>query len=164
MDELKETAGVSRSKISKFSYPTMPYFFEESKGLLADSLKNEVTPSKIPAGEIRAHHLKLLNCPLCTRKYWKENKLKEHMKMHHADRNLKKEETDRRYEISRCPECKEQLHTKVEMYVHRLTHLIPEFKKVKCPFCDTNQYSFDGLKEHVKKVHNLKEMVLPNLS
>jgi len=143
--------------ISSFSYPTMPYFFEEQKDILADPLKNEVTPSKSSPGKIRAHHLKLLNCPLCTRKYWKESKLKEHMKMHHAEKKIKKEETDRRYEISRCPECKEQLHTKVEMYVHRLTHLIPEFKKVKCPFCDNNQYSFDGLKEHVKSVHNLKD-------
>ena len=145
------------SEISSFSYPRMPYFFEEQKELLADPLQNEVTPSKTSPGMISAHHLKLLNCPLCTRKYWKENKLKEHMKMQHTERKVKKEETDRRYEISRCPECKEQLHTKVEMYVHRLTHLIPEFKKVKCPFCDHNQYSFDGLKEHVKTAHKLKE-------
>jgi len=158
MDNLEETTGSSMSNDKKmFSYPSMPYFFEESKDLLADPQKNEVTPSKTSPGKIRAHHVKLLNCPHCTRKYWKESKLKEHMKMHHAERKIKKEEIDRRYEISRCPECKEQLHTKVEMYVHRLTHLIPEFKKVKCPFCDNNQYSFDGLKEHVKSVHNLKD-------
>jgi len=146
---------MSSDKIVNSSYPRSPYFFIKPKFPFVDPRQVEVTPSKYSPESTRAQHVKLLACPHCTRKYWKESELKEHIKQQHTE--IVKVETDQKHEISRCPECKEQLKTKVEMYVHRLTHIVPEFKKLKCLICDQNQFTFDGLKQHVRAAHKIQD-------
>jgi len=143
--------------------PTIPFFYLEQKELLAKPWKIETTPKKMSpngASSVICSTLEHFNCPHCTRKYWKESKLREHIKIQHVD-NMQKvsiaDSNEKRFEISRCPECKKQLKTKTDMYVHRLTHIIPDFKKMKCPLCGIDQHAYHNLKEHVKTVHKLQE-------
>jgi len=111
------------------------------------------TNKKSSPRKVNPRKVQLFACPQCTRKYWKESKLSEHMRLHHTHKTQKADSD--RYEVSRCPECKEQLKTKTEMYVHRLTHLLPDFQKMKCPLCGNDQHTFEGLKRHVISAHNL---------
>ena len=105
------------------------------------------------------------NCQYCTRKYWKQNKLRDHVKTHHTGKPSHQEnvaknndgEEGKKFLISRCPDCKMQLQTKTDMYVHRLTHIIPTFSSMNCPICKKSQCTFPALKDHMKKEHGIAE-------
>ena len=93
------------------------------------------------------------DCEVCSRKYWKKSKLEAHMRTQHGKRSPE----DKRSLISQCPECRVQLENKTEMFVHRLTHLLPSFAMMCCPLCGEDQYSFNNLKQHMRTEHQVRE-------
>ena len=109
------------------------------------------------------------NCQLCTRKYWKFSKLKDHIKSIHGKRQKTEKsnnkfgttrgkcEIDKRNLVSQCPECGDQLQTKTEMFVHRLTHIIPGFSSMKCPLCGESQHCWSNMKKHMQCQHKILE-------
>ena len=101
------------------------------------------------------------NCDVCSRKYWKRAKLDAHMRTQHAKKEkvtVSRSPDDKRSRlVSQCPECLVQLENKTEMFVHRLTHLLPSFALMSCPLCGEDQYSFNNLKQHMRTEHDVRE-------
>jgi len=72
-------------------------------------------------------------------------------------KNVDMPEKIERYQLSKCPDCKKQLKTKTDMYVHRLTHLVPGFETMPCPLCGDSQYTYDTLNHHVRTEHKVED-------
>ena len=149
-------------------------------------MKNEekddvMTPMKLgpqyTSPYCQTQSIEQFNCNFCTRKYWKPSKLKDHLKSHHFGKKLvKKNHYDDKRDIvskgsqlnatfsrvffkafQKCPDCKKQLQTKTDMYVHRLTHRNPAFAQISCILCKKNQFTYGALKTHVREKHGIKE-------
>eukprot|EP00092_Neocalanus_flemingeri_P003651 GFUD01003922.1.p1 GENE.GFUD01003922.1~~GFUD01003922.1.p1 ORF type:complete len:626 (-),score=124.50 GFUD01003922.1:39-1916(-) len=154
----KKLPSAARS-IASSSPPSIPYFYLEQKELLAQPWKINTKPQKISLSRKKAvkDNTEQFNCPHCTRKYWKQTKLREHVRINHFEKMETAETVVDRYQVSKCPDCKKQLKTKTDMYVHRLTHLVPSFKIMNCPLCGESQYTYNTLKYHVRTEHKVEE-------
>ena len=133
--------------------------------------KGTVTPEKgtpRKSGKPKEKSADQFDCGLCSRKYWRRSKLETHLRTQHGEKEKEKvvkvvkvvtarSPEDKRSLISQCPDCKAQLENKTEMFVHRLTHLLPSFAMMSCPLCGNHQYSFNNLKDHVRTVHQVSE-------
>ena len=122
--------------------------------------KSTKSPRKSPKSKERS--IEQFNCQFCSRKYWKKSKLAAHIKTKHdlkekKEDKLAKSPEDKRNLVSKCPDCQVQLENKTQMYVHRLTHILPSFSLMRCPLCSENQYSLNNMKTHMKTVHHLQE-------
>ena len=118
----------------------------------------KITPRK--AGKPKEKSVDQFDCELCSRKYWRRSKLEAHLRTHHGQKEkavTARSPEDKRSLISQCPECRVQLENKTEMFVHRLTHILPAFSMMSCPLCGDNQYSFTNPKHHVREVHEVRE-------
>ena len=128
----------------------------ESQGSGVSSKKSLKSPRKSPKSREKSVQQQF-DCHLCSRKYWKRSKLEAHLRTKHDKREAGgRSVEDRRNLVSKCPDCKVQLENKTQMYVHRLTHLIPAFSLMSCPLCSKNQYSFTNLKTHMKTAHKVE--------
>lgn len=130
--------------------------------VMESSVEPQQTPEKMTPEKpekLKEKSVDQFDCSLCSRKFWKKSKLETHMKTRHEKKEkvAVRSPDDKRTLISTCPECKVTLENKTEMFVHRLTHLLPAFSMMSCPLCQENQYSFNNLKYHVKTVHQVME-------
>ena len=157
--EKEEEDSKFREMVAKTKFVFKPEEIVKTKDATSTMRKKKSKSSKAK--------VELFDCQYCTRKYWKESKLKDHIKSKHGQKfgSLKKDEKksavtvdgDKRYLISKCPDCKKQLQTKTDMYVHRLTHILPSFSTMGCPVCHQSQNSYAMMKDHMQECHGVHE-------
>ena len=148
-DPGKEEAGPDQTFIALLNRATF---------VLDCSGEGRKTPEKLSPSKPEERPAEQFDCELCSRKYWKKSKLETHMRSQHARKEkMTRSPDDKRSLISQCPECRDQLENKTEMFVHRLTHLLPSFAMMSCPLCREDQHSFNKLKQHMRSGHQVRE-------
>ena len=120
-------------------------------------VKVEIKPGTFDTESLNRNALPF-TCTECERKYTTQYNLWEHFRRHHTSRlfHLSPGNTSKLSKY-KCPECRKNLVSKTEMYVHRLSHMIDGFRSLKCFKCKNSHRSFKSLQQHIMEKHGVME-------
>ena len=98
---------------------------------------------------------KTYKCHYCAKSFLNQIEFLDHKQDRHNKIPRKPKEDSSLKNEYKCPECRKKHSSRTELFVHRMTHYVSSFTRLKCNKCEKGERSYESLTSHMKLEHGL---------